>query len=111
VRRQRTLLPDLLEVMLSDREAARGASSSEEARRAYKIGFDRVLSAMQTHDAVKPLVTGRDVMDWLGLAPGKEIGQALEFIADLQESGDVRDPGEARAALAEWARVRGMAKG
>ena len=111
VRRQRTLLPDLLEVMLSDREAARGASSSEEARQAYKIGFDRVLEAMKSHDAVKPLVTGRDVMNWLGLAPGKEIGQALEFIADLQESADVRDESEARAALIEWARVRGVAEG
>jgi poly(A) polymerase len=108
VRRQRALLPDLLEVMLSDREAARGASSSEEARHAYKIGFDRVLEAMKSHDAVKPLVTGRDVMSWLGFAPGKEIGQALEFIAELQESGDVRDASEARAALVEWARVRGL---
>ena len=111
VRRQRALLPDLLEVMLSDREAARGASSSEAARQAYKIGFDRVLGAMKIHDAVKPLVTGRDVMDWLGLPPGKEIGQALEFIAELQASGDVKDEVEARAALIEWARVRGMVKG
>jgi poly(A) polymerase len=109
VRRQRRLLPDLLQVMLSDREAARGASSSSEARHAYQIGFDRVLEAMKQFDAVKPLLNGEDVMRLLNLAPGPEVGQALEFVGTLQDAGDVNTADEARAALLEWARVRGIA--
>jgi poly(A) polymerase len=106
VRRQRALLPDLLQVMLADREAARGASSSAEARHAYQIGFDRVLEAMNAHDSVKPLLTGEDVMRWLNLEPGREVGQALEFVRTLQDAGDVQSADEARAALLEWARVK-----
>ncbi len=108
VRRQRALLPALLEVMLSDREAARGASSSAEARFAYQLGFERVLSAMNAHDAVKPLLSGRDVMDALELPSGKLIGQALEFLAQLQSSAEISTSNEARAALRRWAVVRGL---
>ena len=106
VRRQRALLPDLLEVMLSDREASRGASSSSEARFAYQLGFERVLSAINAHDAVKPLLTGRDVMQALELPSGKLIGQALEFLAQLQADGEISTPAEARAALQSWKRVK-----
>ncbi len=108
VRRQRALLPELLQVMLSDREAARGASSSAEARHAYQIGFDRVLSAMNTHDAVKPLLTGDSVMQLLHFEPGRDVGRALAFVSDLQESGEVTTADEARAALEVWARTRGL---
>ena len=109
VRRQHALLPDLLEVMLSDREAARGASSSSEARQAYKLGFERVLSAMNAHDAVKPLLSGRDVMQLLSLRPGPLVGQALEVLLELQTNGEISTPLEARAALMRWAAVRGLA--
>jgi len=108
VRRQRALLPDLLHLMLSDREASRGASSSAEARYAYQLGFERVLSAMNAHDAVKPLLTGRDVMEFLELPPGKLIGQALEFLTHLQVDAEISTPTEARAALRRWAVVRGL---
>ena len=108
VRRQRALLPPLLEVMLSDREASRGASSSAEARYAYQLGFERVLSAMNAHDAVKPLLSGREVMEFLELPQGKLIGQALEFLAQLQADGQISTPDEARAALKSWAVVRGV---
>jgi poly(A) polymerase len=106
-RRQRALLPALLEVMLSDREAARGASSSADARRAYQQGFDRVLEAMKEHDAVKPLVTGDDVMKLLNLEPGRDVGRALAFVAQLQDAGELQTVEQVRDALLEWARVRG----
>ena len=108
VRRQRALLPALLEVMLSDREAARGASSSAEARYAYQLGFERVLSAMNAHDAVKPLLSGREVMELLELPSGPLIGQALEVLMQLQIDGEIGTPDEARAALRRWAAVRGL---
>lgn len=108
VRRQRALMPDLLYVMLSDREAARGASSSTEARFAYQLGFERVLSAMNAHDAAKPLLTGREVMEALELPPGKLIGQALEFLTQLQTDAEIGTSDEARAALKRWAVVRGF---
>lgn len=108
VRRQRALLPNLLEVMLSDREAARGASSSAEAREHYKQGFDRVLEAMQAHDAPKTLLRGEDVMALLSLEPGKLVGSALEYLHSLQDAGEVSSREEATFALLEWARVRGL---
>ncbi len=111
VRRQRALLPDLLELMLADREAARGASSSAEARRQYQQGFDRVLEAMRVHDAPKTLLRGEDVMAVLGLEPGKSVGSALEYVRMLQDAGELHDTDGAKAALLEWARVRGLRQG
>lgn len=108
VNRNRAILPELLQVMLSDREAARGPLSSELSRRAYQQGMDRVLEAIKRHDTTKPLMDGREIMAFLKLSPGRTVGQALAFLREAELNGEASDLETARGLLMAWARARGI---
>ncbi|QFP76195.1 CCA tRNA nucleotidyltransferase [Deinococcus sp. AJ005] len=98
VHRRRDLLPDLLWVMLADREAARGPSSSEASRHAYAMAMGRVLEALEVQPAPpRPLLTGADVMALLGIPPGPRIGEVLRTLNEAVALGEVMDEAEARA--------------
>ena len=45
------------------------------------------------------LMTGEDIMDLAGIAPGPEVGRILEEIEEAQLSGKIRTPEEAKAFL------------
>ena len=107
-RRNRSILPDLLAVMLADREAARGPASNEATRHAYQRGMNLVLTALTKLEVNKPLLNGEDIMAHLGLPPGKRIGAALEVIQSAQQTGDLTTPDEARALLDTWALEIGL---
>jgi len=47
-----------------------------------------------------PLVTGRDVMNVLGIGPGPEVGRRLAEIAELRGSGAIATRDEALRHLA-----------
>jgi poly(A) polymerase len=108
VRRNASILLDLLAVMLADREAARGPLSTEDTRQAYQRGMDLVLAAMKDLERIQPMLTGHEVMAHLGLPPGKLIGEALAVLLQAAESGEVRTPDEARARLDAWAEEIGL---
>lgn len=100
VHRRRNLLPDLLRLMLADREAARGPDSHPAIRHAYTQAMDRVLAALEEQPAAPPpLLTGEDVMALLGIGPGPAVGRALREVAEAQAVGEVRTSGEARALV------------
>ncbi|MPY68407.1 CCA tRNA nucleotidyltransferase [Deinococcus sp. SDU3-2] len=100
VHRRRPLLPDLLRLMLADREASRGPDSHPAIRHAYMRAIDRVLAALEEQpQAPRPLLTGEDVMVLLDLSPGPAVGEALRAVAEAQALGEVRTPEEARAFL------------
>ncbi|MEF2280361.1 HD domain-containing protein [Deinococcus sp. YIM 134068] len=100
VHRRRDLLPDLLRLMLADREAARGPDSHPAIRHAYAAAFARVLAALEERPtAPPPLLTGEDVMKLLGIPPGPAVGQALREVAEAQALGEVNSSEEARALL------------
>ncbi|GHF33925.1 poly(A) polymerase [Deinococcus metalli] len=104
VHRRRALLPDLLSVMLADREAARGPSSSPASRLAYARAMDRVLTALEEQPAPpRPLLDGREVMALLDLAPGPRVGEAVRAVAEAAALGEVGTADEARAFLRDWA--------
>ncbi|PNY82267.1 HD domain-containing protein [Deinococcus koreensis] len=101
--RRRALLPELLSVMLADREAARGPSSSPATRHAYARAMNRVLEALEEQPAAeKPLLRGEEVMALLGLAPGPRVGEALRALAEAAALGEVADAEGARAFLKDW---------
>jgi poly(A) polymerase len=50
------------------------------------------------------LVTGKDVMEVLGIPPGPEVGKALREIRELQEHGELTDRPAALAHLGRRAR-------
>lgn len=107
VHRRRALLPDLLELMIADRESARGRLSSAATRRAYRSALARVLALLAERPPEPPLLDGGEVMRLLDLAPGPRVGEALAFLAEARAVGDVRDRDEATRALRRFARARG----
>ena len=102
VHRRRDLLPDLLKLMIADREAARGPQSSESSRRGYKLAFARVLEILSEPPPPKPLLDGREVMALLGLPPGPAVGEAVRFLKEAEAVGDVRTRDEAAEALRRY---------
>jgi len=95
--RLRPLLPDLLRLMLADREAARGRAASAAARRRYRERVGLVLAALASPPPPAPLLDGRTLMAALGLAPGPRVGELLAAIAEARAMGDVHTQDEALA--------------
>jgi len=59
-------------------------------------------------DAIKPPLDGRQVMAFLGVEPGRVIGEALDFLLEARfDEGPIAEP-EAYELLAAWARARGI---
>jgi poly(A) polymerase len=97
------LLPDLLWVMLADREAARGPSSSGASRHAYAVAMGRVLEALEDRPAPpRPLLTGEDVMALLDLPPGPRVGEVLRALNEAVALGEVMDEAQARNFVKTW---------
>lgn len=107
VHRRRELLPDLLKLMIADREAARGPLSTAAGRNAYRVALGQVLGLMSEGPPAAPLLSGNEVMGLLGLEPGPRVGEALALVAEARALGDVHDADEARALLSRYARAQG----
>ncbi|MEX0665592.1 MAG: CCA tRNA nucleotidyltransferase [Acidimicrobiia bacterium] len=62
------------------------------------------LRAKEELDSIRPPLDGRQVMDFLGVEPGRVVGQALEFLLELRlDEGPIDEP-TAYQHLATWAR-------
>ncbi len=66
------------------------------------------LRAKEELDAIRPPLDGRQVMAYLGVAPGREVGEALRFLLDARLDEGPIDEAEAYRRLDEWARDRGI---
>jgi poly(A) polymerase len=53
--------------------------------------------------SIRPPLDGRQVMDFLGIAPGAMVGKALAFLLEERLEHGPMTEDEARARLAEWA--------
>ncbi|HZW27143.1 MAG TPA: HD domain-containing protein [Trueperaceae bacterium] len=105
--RYRELLPDLLRVMLADREAARGRAASAPGRVRYRVAMSRVLAALGEQPPAPPLLTGEDVMAVLGIPPGPRVGEALRLVAEARAVGDVADAEDAVRLIRRYAAAQG----
>jgi len=62
-----------------------------------------------SHDAVKPLLNGNEIMEAVHLKPGKEVGELVELIKEAERSGRITTKEEARALIAaERAHTRNL---
>lgn len=107
VHRRRELLPDLLKLMIADREAARGPLASEANRRGYRLALARVIEILGEEPPRPPLLTGRDVMELLGIAEGPKVGESVRLITEAEAVGDVETREEAEEALLRYAEAQG----
>lgn len=107
VHRRRALLPDLLELMIADREAARGPLASEAIRRRYRTALSRVLAILERAPEKPPLLDGDAVMRLLGIPSGPRVGEALELVREAEAVGDIRTPEEAQALVRRYAEAQG----
>jgi poly(A) polymerase len=101
------VLPDLLKLMIADREAARGRLSSAKNREAYRLALARVLAILNEAAPETPLMTGREVMILLGIPEGPKVGEAVRFIQEAQAVGDVKTQKETEALLKNFALKQG----
>ena len=107
VHRRGTLLPDLLKLMIADREAARGPLASEGRRQAYRLALARVLAILDEPTAAAPLLDGETVMRLLGIPPGPRVGEALRLLREAEAVGDIATTEDAEALLRHYAEAQG----
>jgi len=107
VHRRGTLLPDLLKLMIADREAARGPLASETRRQAYRLALARVLAILNEPPPAAPLLDGEAVMHLLGIPPGPRVGEALRLLREAEAVGDIATAEEAEALLRRYAEAQG----
>jgi poly(A) polymerase len=60
------------------------------------------LEAAEELKAIRPDLDGRQVMDHLGLQPGREVGEALQFLLDLRLDEGPLEEDEAFRRLDQW---------
>jgi poly(A) polymerase len=58
-------------------------------------------------DAIRPPLDGRQVMEFLGVAPGRIVGEALNFLLEARLDEGPIDEADAYGRLAAWAQERG----
>jgi poly(A) polymerase len=61
-------------------------------------------------DAIRPPLDGRKVMEFLGIGPGRDVGEALEFLLEARLDEGPIEEADAYARLEAWARERGIAR-
>jgi hypothetical protein len=88
-------------VSLCDRLATRGEKTSlSSMARHYRLA--RTVWTEVNKLPAPQLLSGEDVMELLGLAPGPQVGRALEVLQEEVEAGEVTDVEGARVFLREW---------
>ncbi len=65
------------------------------------------LRAQEQLDAIRPELDGNDVQRILGIAPGREVGEAYRFLLDLRLDEGVIGPEAAEQRLRAWWAARG----
>jgi len=82
----------------------RNKKKADRLRRTYddlEARIDR-LSAEEELASIRPDLDGNQIMDLLGIGPGREVGEAYRFLLELRLDNGPMSPEEAAAALREW---------
>ncbi|GAA1703110.1 CCA tRNA nucleotidyltransferase [Microbacterium sediminicola] len=79
------------------RKAARLAGAYDDIERRIDE-----LAAQEELDAIRPEVDGNRIQEVLGIAPGREVGEAYRFLLDLRLDEGILGPEEAERRLIEW---------
>ena len=82
----------------------RNQRKADRLRRTYDALEERIarLSEEEELAAIRPDLDGNQIMEILGIGPGREVGEAYTFLLELRMDEGPRSPEEAEAALREW---------
>jgi len=103
VRDAGSLLPELIELTRCD-----CTTRNERKARQLKARMDELegriaeLASQEELAALRPDLDGRQIMEHLGIGPGREVGQALDFLLELRLEEGPLGPDEAYRRLDAW---------
>ncbi|CAB4695217.1 MAG: CCA tRNA nucleotidyltransferase [Actinobacteria bacterium] len=82
----------------------RNKRKAERLRRTYDDLEARiaVLSEQEELASIRPDLDGNRIMELLGIGPGRDVGQAYQFLLELRMDHGPQDPEAAEAALLAW---------
>jgi poly(A) polymerase len=82
----------------------RNRRKADRLRRTYDDLEARIqrLGEQEELAAIRPDLDGNQIMEVLGIEPGREVGQAYAYLLELRMDRGPMSPEEAKAALLEW---------
>ena len=82
----------------------RNRAKAERLRRAYDDLETRIarLREQEELDAIRPDLDGNQIMELLGIPPGRDVGAAYNFLLELRLDHGPMSEDAAKAALLEW---------
>jgi poly(A) polymerase len=95
---------DRLHVLTRADCTTRNKRKAERLRRTYDDLEERIerLNEEEELASLRPALDGNQIMDILGIGPGRDVGAAYRFLLDLRLEQGPMDPDDARAALLDW---------
>ena len=99
---------DRLHVLTRADCTTRNQRKADRLRRTYDDLEARIARLMEQEElaAVRPALDGNRIMEILGIPPGREVGQAYNYLLELRLDRGPMDPEEAERALREWWETR-----
>ncbi len=96
---------DRLHVLTRADCTTRNRRKAERLRRTYDELEERiaVLAEQEELDALRPDLDGNQIMEILGIGPGRQVGQAYRYLLELRMDRGPLGPDAARAELLAWA--------
>ena len=82
----------------------RNRAKAERLRRTYDDLEARIarLREQEELDAIRPDLDGNQIMELLGIPPGRDVGAAYQFLLELRLDRGPMSEEDAKAALLEW---------
>ncbi len=82
----------------------RNKRKADRLRRTYDSLEERIdrLAEQEELDAIRPDLDGTQIMEILGIGPGREVGAAYKFLLELRMDAGPQAPEAAEAALRAW---------
>jgi len=95
---------DRLHVLTRADCTTRNKRKADRLRRTYDDLEERIarLSEQEELDAIRPDLDGNQIMEILGIGPGRDVGAAYQFLLELRMDRGPLDEDEARSALLAW---------
>ncbi len=96
---------DRLHVLTRADCTTRNRRKAESLRRTYDELEHRIehLSAAEELASIRPDLDGNQIMELLGIGPGRQVGLAYRHLLELRLDRGPMSPDEAKAALLDWA--------